>query len=205
MEILKKIMFLTLFIFAGNAFSQSEDKVLEAFTKSYQYEQNGDYSEAINILKDVYSEESYEINLRLGWLHYMSGLFTESSPYYQKSIELKPLSIEARLGIVYPLAALGNWTQVENVYNDILSLDPENSTANYKLGLINYGKADYKAASKYFELLLNHYPFDYDSIIMSAWTFYYMGETRKAKILFYKALLNSPDDKSALEGLSLIQ
>lgn len=205
MEILKKIIFIALVIFAGNSFSQNEDKLLEAFTKSYQYEQEGEYSEAINVLKEVYSEESYEINLRLGWLHYMSGLFTESSPYYQKSIDLKPISVEARLGIVYPLAALGNWSQVENVYNEIINLDPENSTANYKLGLIYYGKGDYKTASKYFELLLNHYPFDYDSIIMSAWTYYYLGEMRKAKILFYKALLNTPNDKSALEGLSLIQ
>lgn len=205
MEILKRIIFITLVFCASSSFAQNEDTVLEAFTKSYQYEQEGEYTEAINILKDVYNEESYEINLRLGWLHYMSGLFTESSPYYQKSIDLKPLSIEARLGIVYPLAALGNWSQVEKVYNDILTLDPENSTANYKLGLIYYGKGDYKTASKYFDLLLNHYPFDYDSIIMSAWTYYYLGEMRKAKILFQKALLNSPNDKSALEGLALIQ
>jgi len=53
--------------------------------------------------------------------------------------------------------------------------------------------------------LLNHYPFDYDALIMSAWTYYKMGEMRKAKVLFNKALLYQPNDKSALEGLSLIQ
>lgn len=190
---------------AINSFSQNDNSVQIAFASSYQQERDGEYSEAINILKNIYDEDSYEINLRLGWLHYLSGLFSESAPYYLKCIQLRPLSIEARLGIVNPAAAMGNWTQVENTYNDILAMDPENSTANYRLGVIYYGKAEYKMALKYFERLLNHYPFDYDAIIMSAWTYFKMGEMRKAKVLFNKALLNQPNDKSALEGLSLIQ
>jgi len=205
MEILKKVIISILVVMSINAFSQNAENVQKAFTESYQQEQEGEYSGAINLLKDIYDEDSYEINLRLGWLHYVSGLFSESTPYYQKCIQLRPLSIEARLGIVNPAAAMGNWTQVENTYNDILAMDSENSTANYRLGVIYYGKGEYKTALKYFEKLLNHYPFDYDAIIMSAWTYYKMGEMRKAKVLFNKALLNQPNDKSALEGLSLIR
>ncbi len=194
-----------LVVISINAFSQNENKLQKAFDVSYQLEKDGEYSEAIKQLKDVYDEDSYEINLRLGWLHYLSGLFSESTPYYQKCIQLRPLSIEARLGIVNPSAAMGNWTQVENTYNDILAMDPENTTVNYRLGVIYYGKGEYKIALKYLEKLLNHYPFDYDALIMSAWTYYKMGEMRKAKVLFNKALLYQPNDKSALEGLSLIQ
>jgi tetratricopeptide (TPR) repeat protein len=205
MEVLKKVMISILVVISINAFSQNENKLQKAFDVSYQLEKDGEYSEAIKQLKDVYDEDSYEINLRLGWLHYLSGLFSESTPYYQKCIQLRPLSIEARLGIVNPSAAMGNWTQVENTYNDILAMDPENTTVNYRLGVIYYGKGEYKIALKYLEKLLNHYPFDYDALIMSAWTYYKMGEMRKAKVLFNKALLYQPNDKSALEGLSLIQ
>ncbi len=204
MEVLKKIMITMLVLLAINGFAQ-DNSVQEVFSKSYQLELDGEYSEAISLMKNNYDENSYEINLRLGWLHYLSGLFSESAPYYQKCIQLKPLSIEARLGIVNPAAAMGNWTQVENTYNEILAMDPENSTANYRLGVIYYGKGEYKMALKYFDKLLNHYPFDYDALIMSAWTYYKMGEMRKAKVLFNKALLNQPNDKSALDGLSLIQ
>ena len=204
MEVLKKIMITMLVLLAINGFAQDNHEQ-EVFSKSYQLELDGEYSEAINLMKNNYNENSYEINLRLGWLHYLSGLFSESAPYYQKCIQLKPVSIEARLGIVNPAAAMGNWTQVENTYNEILAMDSENSTANYRLGVIYYGKEEYKMALKYFEKLLNHYPFDYDAIIMSAWTYYKMGEMRKAKVLFNKALLNQPNDKSALEGLSLIK
>jgi tetratricopeptide (TPR) repeat protein len=115
------------------------------------------------------------------------------------------MSIEARLGIVLPASSMGNWTQVEKQYNDILTIDPENSQANFRLGMIYYGREDYTKALSVFEKLLNRYPFDYDIIMMTAWTQFRKSETRKAKILFNKALLNRPNDSSALEGLKLIK
>ncbi len=206
MEILKKIILsLTLIIATNTGFSQNEEVLQEAFASSYEYEISGEYQQAISIMKGNYNEDSYETNLRLGWLYYLSGLFTESMPYYQKCIVLKPLSIEARLGIVNPAASVGNWTQVESMYNQILAMDSENATANYRLGVIYYGREDYKRALKYFDKLLNHYPFDYDALIMSAWTNLKIGEVRKAKILFNKTLLNQPNDESALEGLELLK
>jgi len=40
---------------------------------------------------------------------------------------------------------------------------------------------------------------------MFAWTNLKLGKTREAQVLFNKVLMLSPDDKSALEGLSLIK
>lgn len=205
MEFIIRLSVLLLLMTPLCSFSQSDEELMTAFATSYEQENKGEYSKAIGVLKKVYIEDSYELNLRLGWLNYMAGLFTESTPYYQKCIELKPLSIEARLGLINPNAAMGNWTSVENSYNEILEIDPENSTSLFRLGSLYYGKEDYTTAAGYFERLLNHYPFDYDSMIMSAWTYYYMGEMRKAKVLFNKALLYRPNDKSALEGLGLIE
>jgi hypothetical protein len=42
-------------------------------------------------------------------------------------------------------------------------------------------------------------------MLMFAWTSYFMGKTREAKILFSKVLLISPNDKSATEGMALIK
>ncbi len=138
METLKKLSLFVLIglLFAINVNGQDTKVVQEAFEQSYTTEYNGEYSKAIDVLKGVYSEDSYEINLRLGWLTYMAGFFTESTAYYQKSIDLKPLSIEARLGYVYPASALGNWEQVKTQYNEILKIDPQNSLVNYRLGSI---------------------------------------------------------------------
>ncbi|MCB2201206.1 tetratricopeptide repeat protein [bacterium] len=194
-----------LIIFNSVLFAQDFNGLQEVFEETYELEYSGEYSKAIGLLKEVYNEESYEINLRLGWLTYLSGNFTEAIPYYQKSIQLKPLSIEARLGLVYPASSLGNWTQVETMYKEILKIDPQNSLVNYRMGLINYGHEDFNAAAQYFQKVINLYPFDYDGTIMMAWTNLKLEKQREARVLFQKALLISPGDESALEGLELLK
>jgi len=207
MDTLKNLLFVVILGFTLNSFTQAQDYkvVQDAFEKSYLYEYSGNYSKAIDGLKSVYSEESYEINLRLGWLTYMAGFFTESTAYYQKAIELKPLSVEAKFGYVYPASALGNWVQVKKQYNDILQIDAQNTIANYRLGSIYYGAEDYTTALKYFEKLVNLYPFDYDGLLMYAWTNLNLGKFREAEVLFNKVLMNQPNDESALQGLELIK
>jgi tetratricopeptide (TPR) repeat protein len=177
----------------------------DAFAKSQAFESRGNYTDAISAIKTVYQEDSYETNLRLGWLTYLAGLFTESSAYYQKAINLKPYAIEAKFGFVYPASALGNWDQVITQYNEILTIDPQNTLANYRMGSIYYGRKDYAKAEKYLEKVVNLYPFDYDSLVLYAWTNFKLGKTREAQVLFNKVLLNKPKDASALEGLALIK
>jgi tetratricopeptide (TPR) repeat protein len=167
----------------------------EAFSKSMAYESKGNFADAISTIKAIYQEDSYEINLRLGWVTYLNGSFTESAAYYQKAINLKPYAIEPKLGYVYPASALGTWDQVIRQYNDILAIDPQNSLVNYRMGSIYYGRKDYARAD----------PFDYDSMILYAWTHFQLGKLREAQVLFNKVLLNKPKDASALEGLSLIK
>ncbi|MCD4735411.1 MAG: tetratricopeptide repeat protein [Bacteroidales bacterium] len=203
----KLVLFFSLLLFFSFSEAQStEDQDLQAaFEKSYEYESNGEYSSAIDVMRNVYDEGSYEVNLRLGWLTYMAGFFTESTAYYMKAINLKPMSLEARFGYVYPASALGNWEQVKNQYTEVLKIDPQNTVANYRMGSIYYGNEDYTVALKYFEKVVNLYPFDYDALIMYAWTNLKLGKFRESTVLFNKVLLNNPNDESALEGLSMIQ
>jgi tetratricopeptide (TPR) repeat protein len=192
------------FLILGSLQAQSDD-MISAFAKSYEQEYTADYSGAIATLKKVYDQDSYEINLRLGWLHYMAGLFTEGVSYYQRAINLYPYAIEAKLGFVYPASALGNWEQVITQYKAILKIDPAHTLTNYRMGLIYYGREDYETAYRYFERLVNLFPFDYDGLIMFAWTNLKLGKMTEAKVLFRKVLMLSPNDASALEGLGLIK
>ncbi|MCF8368313.1 MAG: tetratricopeptide repeat protein [Bacteroidales bacterium] len=193
------------FIFIMQGVSQDYKSLQSAFSESYYNESMGDYTKSILNLKNVYQEDSYEINLRLGWLNYMAGFFTESASYYQKAMELKPMSIEAKFGYIYPTSASGNWEVVKKQYFDILKIDPKNSLATYRLGSIYYGNEDYSTALKYFEALVNLYPFDYDGLLMFGWTSLKLGKFREAEVIFNKVLLNRPNDKSALEGLKEIK
>jgi tetratricopeptide (TPR) repeat protein len=207
MEILKKQIAL------GVAFLLSLQVVLaqnpaaqqQAFKESYVQEYNKQYAEAIASLNKVYDEKSYEINLRLGWLHYQNKNYQQSQQFYQKAANLKTYSVEARLGLVKPLAILENWDKVMDTYEEILKIDPQNYTANYWAGVINYNRKKYDVASKLFEKIVNLYPFDYDGNYMLGWSYVNLGKTAEAKILFNKGLLNKPGDSSCLDALSKIK
>jgi len=203
---MKRLTLISVFIFSVFiSVSQDYTKLIGAFSESYAKEKAGKYGDAASALKAYYDANSYEINLRLGWLTYLQGQFTESMGYYNKAIELMPYAIEPRLGLALPASALGNWDLIVAQYNKILAIDPNNTLTLYRMGLISYEKKDYKQAYQYFEKVVNLYPFDHDSVLMYAWTNYMMGKTREAKILFNKALLYYPEDPSAKEGLRLIK
>lgn len=206
MEFLKKttVLLLAVFLSAGIQ-AQSTDDILKAFKTSYQQEDAGEYNAAISTMKKVFSNDSYEINLRLGWLSYQAGKFSESKAYYSRAIELNPYAIEPRFGIVYPASAQGNWEEVITHYEKILEIAPDNTKAHYNLGSILYGRKQYQKAAKHFEKVINLYPFDYDTLLMLAWTKYQMQDYGKATVLFNKVLMYNPGDESALEGLELMK
>jgi tetratricopeptide (TPR) repeat protein len=203
---MKRSTLTAIFIFlALTVVAQDFTKLTTAFSESYSKEKEGKYGEAVKVLKANYDAGSYEINLRLGWLTYLQGQFSESLSYYNRAIELMPYAIEPRFGAVLPASSMGNWDIVVSHYNKILETDPNNTVTLYRMGLISYDKKDYKQAYQYFEKVVNLYPFDYQSVLMLAWTNYRLGKTREAKVLFSKALLYYPEDSSAREGLNLIK
>ena len=203
---MKKLIIITILLLSFTGiFSQSSTDIIKAFKTSYTLEAAGEYKKAADELKKVYSNDSYEINLRIGWLSYNSGLFDESAAHYQKALNLKPYSEEAKFGLIYPKSAQGKWNEVISLYKKILLINPKSTTANYRMGLIYYGSKNYTKAASYFENVLNLYPFDYDALLMLAWTDYFLGKTKDAKILFTKVLMNTPDNKSATEGINLLK
>jgi tetratricopeptide (TPR) repeat protein len=206
METLKRIsLTMALTIMFGYLMSQNTAATQSTFVKSYESEKSGNYVAAINAMKTIYKADSYIVNIRLGWLCYLAKQYSESIKYYEKSITLKPYAIEARFGCVKPLSALESWDKVKLHYTEILKIDPQNTVANYWLGVIFYNRNDYVNATKLFEKVVNLYPLDYDSVIMLAWSKLNTGKSADAKVLFNQALILRPNDSSALSGLKLIK
>lgn len=208
---LKRILiFTTVFIVVSGINAQKGsifpvDDLQKAFKLSYKYESEGKYSDAIEVLKNVYVSNNYEINLRLGWLYYLNKQYSESMNYYKNAMNIMPYAIEAKFGYTYPASAVEDWDKVADSYLDILKIDPNNTIALYRLGLIYYYKPNYQKAYECFEKVVNLYPFDYYSNLMLAWSNYQLGKGKEAEVLFNKVLLISPDDSSALEGLNLLK
>ena len=206
MEILRKTIILGLLFFLLGKTSFAQDNfstVLDAFSKSYVLEAEGNYKMAASQIKAVHQENSYEFNLRLGWLNYMAGNFDESISFYQKSMALMPYADEPKFGYIFPLSALGNWDKVISVYNEILANSPHNTKGMYYLGIIYYNRGQFDKAIRNFKQIVDLYPFDYDGLLMYAWSNLQLGKKKDAKILFQKVLLNKPKDASAMEGLTL--
>ena len=186
------------------AFSQQSEALIQAFSQSYAKETVGQYEEAINSLRPFLHSRSYETNLRFGWLYYLKEDYTQSAKHYSRAIKIMPLAIEAKLGYVLPESAMGNWNKVTNTYKDILQIDPKNSLVNYRIGLIYYNQGDFNKAYHHLELVINLYPFDYDTVILFAWINLKMGKISQGKALFHRALMIYPGSESAREGLNLL-
>ena len=200
---MKQLFCLLLFASMTTAHVVAQDLQL-AFSNSHAAELRGDYKGAIAALTAT-KDNSYLVQLRLGYLHYQANSATEAMNHYQLAIRQRPFAIEPRLGMANAAALANNWAQVQAQYEAILKIDPNQTYINYQLGMIYYNKKDYAKALRHFEKVVNLYPGDYDASIMLGWTHLRMGKLKEAKVLFQQVLLLRPNNASALEGLSLIK
>lgn len=180
--------------------SRAQQNADLAFSKSYVFEYNSEYSKAIAVLTELNSE-SYQVNLRLGWLYYLNKDYVKSETHYRKAVNSEPSSVEARFGLVLPMSALGNWNNVLAVYLEVLKLDPNNSIANYRTASIFYTRKDYVNATAYIVKVIRLYPFDYDSNLLYGQILQAQNKIAEAKKHFEKALQYNPQSKEAAEGL----
>lgn len=194
-----------LFVVSTSKAQVNQEKLEQAFAQSYQLEGAKSYLASIDVMKQVYDRSSYEINLRLGWLYYLSGRFDESVTYYSRALQLKPYSEEARNGLILPKTAQGYWNEVVEIYAYILENNPNNTVAMFRLGMVYYERRSYDKALPLFKKVVDLYPFDYDGLLMLGWTCYFTGNYNHAKVLFNKVKLHNPDDESANQGLQLIK
>jgi len=188
--------------------NNSPDTKLLIFRTSIQEESIGKYAQAILTMMKIYDKYSdeYTINLRLGWLHYLNEDYDTSIKYYENALAISyNKSIEAMLGTTLPLADRGDWDKVKDYYKMVLDSDENNYTANLRLGQIDLNTGNYLSAKSYLSKLIEMYPGDYEINLYLAWTYYYLGDNSTAYDLFIEVLTLIPGEKSALEGLKLIQ
>ncbi len=68
MNLFKKSIAVIITVLSFNMMAQSNKPLTAVFKQSYEYEATKNYEAAVNVITSLYSETSYEINLRLGWL-----------------------------------------------------------------------------------------------------------------------------------------
>lgn len=203
---MKTVILIFIAVLTGGLAARGQDlpPVVRAFEESYGAEAEGRYGEAIARLEPFAEAADYEVSLRLGWLFYLEGNYPVSAEHYERAMRRLPYAIEPKLGYVLPLAALGHWDEVVDVYQQILEIDPHNTLVHYRLGAIYYERQQYEEAYRHTEKVFNLYPFDYDTVVLFAWINLQMQRPEKANALFLKALMIQPASESARQGLQAL-
>jgi tetratricopeptide (TPR) repeat protein len=174
---------------------------------SIQDERQGKLGDAIQDMLTIGSDgdNNYLVNLRLGWLYYSNKQYDQSIARYTKAAELNKYSVEARLGLTLPLAAQEKWDDIVATYQDILKINPLQYDANLRLGQIYLSRAEYARAKTYLSTAHNQYPGLYEVNLSLGWTDLYLGDNESAMECLENALMLSPQDTSALRGMSLLK
>jgi len=203
---MKKAILTSTFLLILTIINAQKNELLSAFEESYKIEKNQEYSNAARDLEAIYLKyiSNYEINLRLGWLRNLSGDLKLSINYYSKAMELKPLAIEAIYGKILPLIGQGKYNKVIQLAKKALVIAPNDSKAEYYMGLGYYYEKNYLKSEKYLEKAINKYPFDLDINLMLGWTKLALGKKNEAKSLFLVAQRNSPDSRRVKTAIELI-
>ncbi len=182
-------------------------EIKKAYEESYKYEKLQDYEMAIKALMPVYKEypRGYTVNLRLGWLYYLWGKYRNSIEHYQTAMEVAPYSVEARLGYMLPLLALGRYADVEKVAYQILKTDYYNYYANLRLAYALRMQKKYDLASEVARKMLVLYPTDVQFLVELALDYIGLGQKDKGYSILWDVLILQPDNETAKKVLGLLK
>ena len=177
--------------------------VKNAYYKSYNYEKMGDYKDAIKVLIPVYNKypNGYTLNLRLGWLFFLSKKYNNALIHYKKASLAVPYSIEAKLGMMRVYLACGDYDSALKIGNAVLKTDYYNYYGNYYEILSLTAKKRYDEALSLINKMLSLYPTSV-MYLVELGKIYYVKDRQKAKKIFEDVLILDPNNITAKKYLS---
>lgn len=93
---------------------------------SYRLEAKNKFPEAVDAIMPLYleSRENYFLNLRLGWLFYLQGIYSNSFKHYKAALNAEPEAVAPRQGFIAIYTAEGKWELVTREAEEILASSP---------------------------------------------------------------------------------
>lgn len=160
---MKYIILFTLFILSISTLCAIDNtEIKERYTKSYNYEKMEQYAEAIKVLVPIYEEyqNTYMINIRLGWLCYLDNKAHNAINYYKQSSLINPLAIAPKLGLIRIYLNRYEFNEAELLSYNILKKDYYNYYGNYYAIQALIGEKKYDIAIELTKKMLVLYPID---------------------------------------------
>lgn len=206
MKVMLKII--SILIFSSSlAYSMTYEEIKTSYEKSYTFERQGDYTDAIKALMPIYQNHpnGYTVNLRLGWLYYLLKKYANSEYHYKKALKVVPISVEAMLGVSLIYMAQERWSDLESLMYKILKADYYNYYGNLRLCIALRKQKKFSISETVARKMLSIYPTDVNFLNELAISLYYQGKKSYALSIFKDVLILDPENVVAKTYLTRIR
>ncbi len=192
----KYFLIVIIFMFFTSLIADTDSPI----TRSYNYENNYQYTAAIEAMSFLISNEPDNAfyNTRLGWLNYLNTDYTAAKNYYEKAYK-KEKNTEALEGLNLVSYYSGDWDNVIYYSDEILKKYPHNFVALTYKAYAFFMKSDWIKAAKIYNLILARYPYHIDSRCYLLACYTYSSDILKAKTQYEFVKKYAPTSKYLIE------
>lgn len=186
---------------------EPEDPPNIAFAKKLQAElEKNNIKGAINLYSEIPDELSGDIDLKilLASLYYSDSQFENSKATAQEVLLLDSQNMQALEILAMIAKQTGNNTDFKNVSNQILSVDPYNSSINIQIANDYLLNKRYKLARNTYKKALENDKKNTDALFGYGLTSFYLSDVDEAEETFQKILDIDPENSSALAYMGKI-
>ncbi len=178
----------------------------DAYTKSFQYEKVGDFSNAINsmLLVQKNRPDDYTLNLRLGYLYLSSYKYANAISFYQKAHKAAPKAIPPQLGLMRIMNIQGKYAESETAGYQILQSDIYNYYGNLYLAYALRMSKKWDIALQVNLKMLAAYPSDKLFLLEYSLLSVAQKNTKAARQALNYLLMLDPENITAKETLSTL-
>jgi tetratricopeptide (TPR) repeat protein len=178
--------------------------VPDLYRASYQAEARGDYTGALDKLREIRKSAgaSYFASLRTGWLAYLAGDLVTAEASYRDAIAAKPKALEAKIGLTLVLFVAQKWRPLESACKQVLAENDKNPTVRARLAAAHSNVGNFPDAAAGYRKLVEEYPAELDYQTGLGWALYRLGKREEARRAFEFVLSVSPDNPNARDGIA---
>lgn len=149
----------------NNVLRQDDHQAMAYYMKGRIYKEQGDSSLAVSSYQTAteVDPQFYDAFMEAGLLYSEAGSDV-SLEFFNSAIEINPRSVEALYAKAYHLQKTGvldtiRWGQSQEVYEQIMQVDPRNAVAHFNYGFIDLEyRQNYNTAAKSFGEAINLLP-----------------------------------------------
>jgi tetratricopeptide (TPR) repeat protein len=125
----------------------------EQFQAAVSQLRNGQLAAAIQSFDQIWKNNSNDAQLAtwIGASLDSTSHHEEATPWYQRSLALRPDFQPALNDLALNYASLGEFSKAQPILRQLLRLNPSNAHAAYNLGLVSLRLRDYKEAAEAFQ------------------------------------------------------